>query len=137
MKRLSVPQGWVHPCLRCGACCAHFRASFYWAEADDATPGGVPVELTRKLTPHLRVMLGTEGPAPRCIALEGQIGVATRCAIHPRRSSVCREFPPSYEDGSPNPRCDAARARHGLPPLTPADWAGRPPEDHPQLPSAA
>lgn len=21
-------------CLRCGACCAHFRVSFYWAEAE-------------------------------------------------------------------------------------------------------
>ena len=56
----------AHPCLRCGACCAHFRASFYWAEADDAGPGGVPVALTRQLTPHRRVMIGTEGPAPRC-----------------------------------------------------------------------
>ena len=41
----TIPEtgAWVHPCLSCGACCAHFRASFYWAEADDQTPGGVPV----------------------------------------------------------------------------------------------
>ncbi|HBP8873638.1 TPA: YkgJ family cysteine cluster protein, partial [Escherichia coli] len=25
-----------NPCMRCGACCAFFRVSFYWAEADDA-----------------------------------------------------------------------------------------------------
>lgn len=111
-----------NPCLHCGACCAHFRASFYWAEGDDATPDGVPVELTAKLTPHLRVMNGTDQPRPRCVALLGDIGQAVRCTIHPRRSSVCREFVPSWEDGQHNPRCDAARARWNLPPLTPEDW---------------
>lgn len=113
-----------HPCLRCGACCAHYRASFYWAEADDGKPDGVPVAMTRKLTPHLRVMRGTEGETPRCVALMGTIGDAVRCTIHPRRSSVCRDFPPSFEDGvgEHNPRCDKARAAWGLPPLTPEDW---------------
>ena len=113
-----------HPCRRCGACCAHFRASFYWAEADDTAPGGVPVAMTRKLSPQLRVMRGTEGSAPRCVALMGDIGASVRCTIHPRRSSVCRDFPPSYEDGTGghNPRCDNARAKWGLPPLTPEDW---------------
>ena len=24
----------MHPCLTCGACCAHFRVSFHWSEAD-------------------------------------------------------------------------------------------------------
>ncbi|EEX7666747.1 YkgJ family cysteine cluster protein, partial [Escherichia coli] len=23
-----------NPCMTCGACCAFFRVSFYWAEAD-------------------------------------------------------------------------------------------------------
>lgn len=119
----------VHPCLRCGACCSHYRASFYWAEADDAMPGGVPVELTEVLTPHLRVMRGTNQPAPRCIALQGDIGHAVLCSIHPRRASVCREYPPSYEDGTPNPRCDEARAAHGLSPLSRDDWTTRNPDD--------
>lgn len=132
-------QPWVHPCLRCGACCAHYRASFYWAEADDVSPNGVPVELTTKLTPHLRVMLGTDQPSPRCIALEGVIGQQVACTIHPRRSSVCREYPPSFEDGTANPRCDQARAVHGLPPLGPDDWKGQPDDDRPKpvLPRAA
>ncbi|MDE2148808.1 MAG: YkgJ family cysteine cluster protein [Gammaproteobacteria bacterium] len=111
-----------NPCLSCGACCAYFRASFYWAEADDATPGGVPVRLTAQLTPHLRVMRGTERRPPRCVALLGDIGHAVRCTIHPQRASVCRGFAPSWEDGERNPRCDAARAGHGLSPLTPEDW---------------
>lgn len=131
--------GPVNPCLRCGACCAFFRASFYWAEADDATPDGVPVGLTAQLTPHLRVMRGTDQPSPRCVALMGEIGSAVRCTIHPVRSSVCRDFVPSYEDGAHNPRCDAARRQWGLPPLTPEDWIDPSPPvpQGPKLPRAA
>ena len=33
---LPVP---VNPCLSCGACCAFYRASFYWSEAAGVTPG--------------------------------------------------------------------------------------------------
>ncbi|EKJ0223351.1 YkgJ family cysteine cluster protein, partial [Escherichia coli] len=25
-----------NPCMACGACCAFFRVSFYWAKVDDA-----------------------------------------------------------------------------------------------------
>ena len=111
----------VNPCLSCGACCAYFRASFYWAEADDGG-GTVPAELTTQISPFLRAMNGTLGREPRCVALHGTIGQATMCTIHPLRSSSCRDFVPSYEDGQHNPRCDAARAKHGLPPLAPAHW---------------
>jgi Fe-S-cluster containining protein len=116
------PQPPVHPCLRCGACCAHYRTSFYWAEADDATPGGVPVALTEVISPHLRAMRGTTQARPRCVALSGDIGTAVRCDIHPQRPSACRDYTPSYENGVANPRCDAARAAHGLAALTPDDW---------------
>ena len=112
------------PCLSCGACCAHYRASFYWAEAEDASPGGVPVELTEPLGPHTRVMRGTNANSPRCVALAGVVGRAVACAIYEGRSSVCRDFVPSWRDGRHEPRCDAARAAHGLPPLTPEDWSG-------------
>jgi len=87
------------------------------------------VDLTDKLSPFLRVMRGTNQPEPRCIALEGVIGAAVRCSIHPLRSSTCRDFPASYADGvTRNERCDRARARHGLAPLLPEDWNDRPPE---------
>ncbi len=135
MSRLPVDAR--HPCLACGACCAYFRVSFYWSEADDATPGGVPAALTARLTPHLRVMRGTEGRAPRCVALDGVIGVETRCLIHPQRPGACRDFAPSYEDGQPNPRCDAARAAYGLSPLRPDDWGRRPDGEPPDWPRAA
>jgi Fe-S-cluster containining protein len=115
------PPSPLHPCLRCGACCATFRCSFFWGETD-ANGGTVPEALVEPLTPFRVVMRGMNQEHPRCVALEGEIGVLARCGIHPLRSSVCREFPPSYEDGTPNERCDEARARWGMPPLGPGDW---------------
>jgi hypothetical protein len=112
-----------NPCLSCGACCAYYRASFYWAEADDATPDGVPAQLTEHLWGLLRVMKGTNRPQPRCIALRGVVGHVAECSIYPVRASVCREFVPSWQEGQAEPRCDKARAAHGLPPLSPEDWA--------------
>jgi hypothetical protein len=107
-----------NPCLACGACCAFFRVSFYWVEAGEGGTG-VPIELTSQLSPHLSVMLGTNGPKPRCVALQGFIGKKVSCAIHPRRSSVCRTFAASWEDGIPQPGCDKARAHFDLLPLQP------------------
>lgn len=113
----------VNPCTSCGACCAFFRASFFYREADDHQPGGVPLELTEDLTDFRRVMKGTDRKHPHCIALAGEIGRTVACEIYDQRSSTCREFPASYHDGqTPNPDCDRARARHGLGPLRPEDW---------------
>lgn len=109
----------TNPCLKCGACCAYYRASFYWAEADDATPGGVPVDMTEKLAELHRVMKGTNHSNPRCIALEGTIGEDVSCSIYEHRPMVCRDFHPSWVNGKPDERCDQARARWGLPPLKP------------------
>lgn len=112
-----------HPCLTCGACCAHFRISFHWSEAEPALGGQVPVELTEPLRRHERVMAGTSQEHPRCVALDAEIGVRSRCSIHPVRPSVCRAVDASWEFGVPSPQCDKARVAHGLAPLTPADWA--------------
>jgi Fe-S-cluster containining protein len=109
--------GTINPCITCGACCAFFRASFYWTEADPVTGGLVPQELTIQLTPYLAVMKGTEGTQPRCVCLQGTIGEFVHCAIYPLRSSVCRDFPFSWQDGTANERCDKARIAWGLPPL--------------------
>lgn len=108
-----------NPCLRCGACCAHYRVSFYWTEADPFLGGSVPPELTAPFN-HSRVaMRGTLHPPLRCVALDGQIGEAVSCTIYPRRASPCRELEPWEADGRPNPRCTRARAAHGLAPLDP------------------
>lgn len=117
------------PCMQCGACCATFRVAFYWAEAGDASLGQVPVELTRKLDQHRVSMIGTDTPAPRCLALRGDIGKAVHCSIYPLRPSPCRAFEPYDADGKVNPRCNAARARWQLPPLAPAIMPESPPVD--------
>lgn len=110
----------LNPCLQCGACCAHYRASFYWSESNDIS--GVPPDLTEKLNDFLVVMKGTRNPGPRCIALQGHVGTAAWCSIYERRALVCRNFPPSWENGIPNERCDKARAAWNLKPLTPDAW---------------
>lgn len=108
-----------NPCLQCGACCALFRASFYWAETDEFTYGGVPAEMTYKLNDFRVAMKGTERKPPRCAALIGEIGRKVFCSIYDQRSSVCREFEPSRQNHQPNPRCNQARLAWGLKPLSP------------------
>ncbi|HCR0118313.1 TPA: YkgJ family cysteine cluster protein [Klebsiella aerogenes] len=106
----------INPCMTCGACCAYFRVSFYWAEADDAG-GVVPTQLTEPLPPFLRCMSGTNQRQSRCTALSGEIGESVHCTIYHQRPSPCREFAMSGEGGELNEACDRARARYGLPPL--------------------
>jgi Fe-S-cluster containining protein len=108
-----------NPCLSCGACCAHFRASFHWLETNSAPGGLTPAELTVPVSRHLVAMRGTDRNPPRCIALDGRIGESVRCTIYEQRASPCREFRASWVDGQHNERCDRARAVHGLPPLPP------------------
>lgn len=112
----------IHPCLTCGACCAHFRIAFHWSETDPALGGTVPAGLTEKLDAHRVVMRGTYAPPMRCVALVGEIGKAAHCGIHAIKPSVCREVEPSWESGRHSPQCDKGRIAHGLPPLTPAVW---------------
>ncbi|MCV9877369.1 YkgJ family cysteine cluster protein [Brenneria izbisi] len=117
-------------CMRCGACCAYFRVSFYWAEADDGG-GCVPAQLTEPLSPFLRCMAGTNSKKPRCSALEGKIGGSVSCSIYINRPSPCREFVQSRVkefgvNGQITDACSRARAYYGLPPLatTTADQNG-------------
>ena len=112
----------ANPCLGCGACCATFRVSFYWSEADPFLGGTVPAALTEKLNPSCTVMRGTNQPNPRCIALAGEIGKDGHCSIYPQRASVCREVQPAWFNNQPSPQCDKGRLRHGLPPLQPGWW---------------
>lgn len=93
-------------CITCGACCASYRVSFYWAEA--AMPGGVPEAFTEKINHHRIAMRGTNQKSPYCIALQGNIGEYVNCTIYGIRPSPCREF----DAGSD--RCYEARTRHGV-----------------------
>lgn len=92
-------------CRACGACCAAFRVSFHWLET---TSLGLSVALVEPVTPHRVAMRGTHAKAPRCVALDGTVGVEVRCTTYPTRPSPCREVLPGDE------RCTTARARHGL-----------------------
>lgn len=98
-------------CQSCGACCASYRVSFYWAEADDAPGGIVPAHLTEPVSPHLRCMKGTAGKPVRCIALEGEVGKQVSCGIYSLRPTTCREFDVLEADGLPNERCATLRAQ--------------------------
>ncbi len=111
-----------HPCMTCGACCAHYRVSMHWMETD-AAGGVVPHALTEAFGPHQAVMRGTWEAQPRCIALDADIGRHSRCSIHPVRPQPCRDVQASWEHGAASPQCDKARSAHGLPVLTAADWA--------------
>lgn len=109
----------MSPCLTCGACCAFFRVEFYWREAEESdTENPVPLGLFEDLTPEFRCMKGTSlKHHPKCVALNGRIGKEVACSVYLNRPSPCREFQYSYYEGKQNPRCDAARRAHGLPPL--------------------
>ncbi|PTB84579.1 zinc/iron-chelating domain-containing protein, partial [Pseudidiomarina aestuarii] len=72
---------------------------------------------TEAFHPHLLCMQGTNQKQPRCVALDGEIGVQVGCTIYANRPSPCREF--IAGDEGENPFCDKARAQHGLPPLIP------------------
>lgn len=112
----------INPCLSCGACCALFRASFYWAETSEYTPGGVPAEHTVKVNDFFVAMKGSEKNPPRCNCLIGEIGSRVYCEIYENRSSICRDFKPAWEKEEPSAGCDQARIAWGLSPLTPESW---------------
>ena len=78
---------------------------------------GVPAALALPLTASLMRMRGTDDGPPRCVALEGEIGVAVRCTIYAGRPSPCRDFAPYAALGVGEEACDRARRRHGLEPL--------------------
>lgn len=122
--KVVTPVGQEHnPCVGCGACCAYFRATFHWMECASAG-GTVPDDSVVQVTPHRVAMKGTDSAtSPYCINLQGKIGESAFCGAYSTRSSTCRDnFPGSYQFGEKNERCDKARAKHGLRPLTPADW---------------
>lgn len=115
-----------NPCISCGACCAHFRVSFYCGEIAGESGGTVPAELVTQISPLRGCMKGTEHGGNRCIALRGELGQpGIHCAIYEQRPSPCRDFPAWLEDGTPYPDCQRVRAMIGLPPLP-----RRPPDDH-------
>lgn len=123
MDSLEVTKEWIHPCVKCGACCGTYRVLFDVTELKDEAYK-VPKDLTEKVEGSTLAMMGTNQHRPRCIALGGRIGKSVSCTIYSNRPSCCREFQASFEDGQRNPRCDEARRGKGLKPLSLHDYAG-------------
>jgi len=94
-------------------------------EASPEHGGAVPPHLVEPVSSLFVALSGTTGKPCRCVALEGRIGDEVACAIYASRPSPCREF------GDERARCDQARARHGLPPLTDEEAGEVPAADDP------
>jgi Fe-S-cluster containining protein len=114
---IDMPSDDSNPCLNCGACCSHYRVSFYCGEIDTQPMGFVPRDMVSKVTPFLACMKGTESGGGRCSALTGVIGESIGCSIYHARPTPCREYPVWMEDGSPNPSCQVLREKIGIAPL--------------------
>lgn len=95
-----------NPCQSCGACCATYRVSFYWAEA---VARGIAEAMVEQLTPFHACLSGTNATAPRCAALAGAVGECVACAMYAARPSPCREVQIGDD------RCRHARRHHDLP----------------------
>lgn len=112
-----------NPCFECGMCCQHFRVSFYHGEIAGNGVGTVPEDLVTMISPHLACMKGTEKGSASCIALRHTEQEGYRCSIYEQRSSACREFNVTNDDGTPNQKCQELqeiarqRKRQGLNPL--------------------
>lgn len=106
MERIDIAT--LEPCLNCGACCATYRVSFYWAEADALA---IPDQMVEAITPLYACLAGTNQARPRCQALTGEVGQAVKCSMYLQRPSPCHELQAGDE------KCNRARAKHGLPAL--------------------
>ncbi|MCB5195802.1 YkgJ family cysteine cluster protein [Deefgea salmonis] len=119
---VDMPDGDGHVCASCGACCNHFRVSFYAGEVAGSFTDhalAVPSDKIIMITPVYAAMKGTNQQEVRCISFKGAVGQSSHCSIYSQRSSTCREFYVYDEAGQPNPACQTARAAHQLKPLMP------------------
>jgi uncharacterized protein len=92
-------------CQTCGACCAHFRVSFYWQEAEQR---GLDPSILHQVTPWRVCMNGTESLPCRCSQLQGTLGQEVTCRVYESRPTPCRDLQPG------DAKCLQARAAHGL-----------------------
>lgn len=90
------------PCQSCGACCAYSRTWPRFSLESDEALQLIPV----KYVAADGSGMGCSGD--RCLALQGEVGKATACAIYAIRPDVCRACQPGDQE------CNAARLRHGL-----------------------
>ena len=73
---------------------------------------GLPEELTEKVNSFMVCMAGTGSVPARCVALNGKVGERVSCSIYSQRPTPCHSVQVGDE------KCNRARGRLGLPPLT-------------------
>ena len=93
-------------CQACGACCAYSAQWPRFSLESEAALAAIPSALVDDARGRMRCT------GDRCMALSGEVGVATACTIYPMRPDVCRACQPG------DPECRMARARFGLAPIT-------------------
>ena len=95
------------PCQSCGACCSYSHEWPRFSIESDAELELIPQRLVSE-------SLGGMGCAgDRCLALTGDIGVATACSIYAIRPVVCRTCQPGDEE------CLMARRKFSLGAIAP------------------
>ena len=99
------------PCQTCGACCAYSRDWPRFALETEEEILAIPLELVDDTRGTMRCA------GNRCVALSGEIGVATACTIDAVRPEVCRACQPGDDS------CTLARRHYGLPDLKQAELA--------------
>lgn len=95
----------MEPCLTCGACCAYSADWPRFSLESDDEIARIPEALVAPSGAGMRCA------DDRCAALEGTVGLATRCTVYDVRPLVCRDCLPGDD------ACRMARERHGMPPI--------------------
>lgn len=98
----------TNPCLDCGACCSHFRVSFYIGELAGENGGQVPLDLVTQMSPLRACMKGTEMGGGRCISLRGELGrPGIHCAIYENRPTPAANSTSGSPTARPTPIASA------------------------------
>jgi Fe-S-cluster containining protein len=101
-------------CQSCGACCSYSKEWPRFSTEEDADLDRIPPALVDDSQGRMRCN------GDRCMALVGEVGVATACSIYAARPQVCRTCLPGDE------ACRLARIRFGLVPIAPRRPAASP-----------
>ncbi len=79
-------------CLSCGACCAPpYTDLRHYVAVESQDRARLPESL-RPLVVEGELATRPREGGVRCVALEGRLGEAVLCAIHPQRPQACRRF---------------------------------------------
>jgi Fe-S-cluster containining protein len=89
-------------CQACGACCSFSREWPRFSLEDDAALDRIPAAFVKDDRAGMRCK------GDRCLALVGEVGAATSCAVYAVRPDVCRAAMPGDE------ACRIARKHFGL-----------------------